>query len=236
LVDPTLVEEIEAAGYRRSRGRAEGSLLAAALREAPPRRPARPDPRMRWRGLGIDQRRGTVLRESELRLDSGGIGKGLAADLLAEQLRGYERFLVDCGGDIRVGGALTRLHPYEVDVIHPLDHVRHRRVRLRCGAAATSGIDGRIWRHGDGYCHHLLDPATGEPAWTGVVSATALASSAVAAEALAKAALLSGPEGAREVLRGGGGLFVSDDGAVHAVAPERKSEAPVVQDPMAAAS
>ena len=74
-------------------------------------------------------------------------------------------------------------------------------LELGCGAVATSGLNVRIWRRADGrYAHHLLDPATGEPAWTGLVGATALGATALEAETLAKAALLSGPDGRRELL------------------------------------
>ena len=67
-------------------------------------------------------------------------------------------------------------------------------LRLATGAVATSGLNVRLWRRADGTpAHHLLDPATGDPAWTGVVGATALAPTALEAETLAKAALLSGP-------------------------------------------
>ena len=55
---------------------------------------------------------------------------------------------------------------------------------------ATSGINVRVWRRADGrYAHHLIDPRTGEPAWTGLVGVTALAPTGVEAETLAKAAL-----------------------------------------------
>ena len=37
-------------------------------------------------------------------LDTGGTGKGLCADAVAYRLGGYSRFLVDCGGDIAIGG------------------------------------------------------------------------------------------------------------------------------------
>jgi len=78
----------------------------------------------------------------------------------------------------------------------------------------------RIWRDGDGrYAHHLLDPASGEPAWTGLIGATALGDTAVEAETLAKAALLSGPAGGREALGGRGGLLVHDSGRVETVGP-----------------
>ena len=83
---------------------------------------------------------------------------------------------------------------------------------------ATSGIDARLWARPDGsYAHHLLDPATGAPAWTGVVAATAVADSALEAEVLAKTALLSGPAGARRVLYGRGGVIQHDSGRIEVV-------------------
>ena len=60
--------------------------------------------------------------------------------------------------------------------------------------------------------HHLLDPATGRPAWTGVLSATAKAPTAALAEALAKAAVLSGPFAGCLVLSRFGGLLITYDG------------------------
>ena len=213
LVDPTLVAEIERAGYGSSRPPTDQPLLAEALLAAPPRRPATPDPRERWRRFSVDPEAGSVSRDPGLGIDSGGIGKGLAADLAFDLLRGYQRYLIDCGGDIRVGGIGAQLDPYEVQVEHPLDGSRRHRVRLGTGAVATSGIDRRIWRSGEGFSHHILDPATGLSAWTGVISATAIAPSAVVAEALSKAALLSGPAGARRLLAAHGGLFVTDDGS-----------------------
>ena len=74
------------------------------------------------------------------------------------------------------------------------------------GGVATSGLNIRVWRRADGrFAHHLLDPATGEPAWTGLVGATALAPTAAEAETLAKARVALGPDGAREFLGGTGG-------------------------------
>jgi FAD:protein FMN transferase len=82
-------------------------------------------------------------------------------------------------------------------------------------AVATSGIDKRIWwGPGRRPAHHLLDPATGRPAWTGVLSATAKAPTATLAEALAKAAILAGPNAGRAVLSKHGGLLVTDQGVV----------------------
>lgn len=220
LVDPTLADAIEATGYVGSRAGVPGAPLGAALAEAPPRRAASPNPEARWRRFEVDDEAGTISRPPGVRFDTGGAGKGLAADLIAAQLRGYSRFIVDCGGDIRIGGPDALVRPYEVFVEHPLTGERAHVLRLGSGAVATSGLNVRIWRGPDGrYVHHLLDPATGEPAWTGLIGVTALGDTAVEAETLSKAALLSGPAAGREILAEYGGLLVHDGGRVERVGP-----------------
>jgi FAD:protein FMN transferase len=217
LVDPTLTGALEAAGYACSR-RAPELRLVEALRLAPPRTPASPREAAEWRDIRVDG--ATITRPPGLRLDTGGTGKGLAADLLAERLAATPRWAVDCGGDLRVsaGGG----EPFRVDVRHPLTGEAMRELRLSSRAVATSGIDVRLWRGAGGRpAHHLLDPSTGEPAWTGLIGATALAPTALEAEALAKAALLAGPNGAARWLTAHGGLTVRDDGDVEAFGPLR---------------
>jgi thiamine biosynthesis lipoprotein len=231
LVDPTLVGEIERVGYGDTRAGLTGAPLGEALRSAPPRRPARPRPDSRWRELAVDEEAGAVVRPPGLRFDTGGSGKGLAADLVAARLRGYPRFVVDCGGDIRIGGAGALTWPYEVFVEHPLSGERAHLIRLGFGGIATSGLNVRIWRDERGrFVHHLLDPASGDPAWTGLVGATALGDTALEAETRAKAALLSGPVEGRRILAAKGGLIVHDDGAVEAVGPIAVVPAPAPTD------
>jgi thiamine biosynthesis lipoprotein len=214
LVDATLGREIAAAGYEQH-WRGTGLALDAALAEAPPRQIARPAPAPGWRHLWVSPQRDLVRRPPGMTLDSGGIGKGLAADLIAQELRG-RRFVVDVLGDLAVdAGDGPGL---EVAVQHPLRTQPAHVFRLRRGAVATSGIARRLWRAATGApAHHLLDPSTGRPAWTGVISATAVARSALEAEALAKAALLSGPLTGRRVLSAMGGVLVGEDGNVDVV-------------------
>ncbi len=216
LVDATLVDEVQAAGYE-DHFDAAFVPLASALALAPPRRPARPGGRPGWRELSVDRGGGTVTRRPGLKLDSGGIAKGLFGDALALELASYVSFAIDCGGDIRLGGAdgLDR----EVEVSGPFDDRILHRFRLREGAVATSGIGKRSWLRPDGRpAHHLLDPGSGEPAFTGVVQVTALAPSGVLAEALSKAALLAGPDAAGGWLTRGG-VIVYDDGSHRVIAP-----------------
>jgi thiamine biosynthesis lipoprotein len=191
LVDPTLVDEIERTGYASSRG-APGMSLRVALALAPRRAPAAPDPRRRWARVEVDRARRTVTRPRGVRLDLGGVAKGALADALVPLLAFHDRFVVDCGGDLRVGGRTGVARP--VPVADPFGGPPVAELALRRGAVATSGISRRVWPDAQGRpAHHLLDPATGRPAFTGLVQVTALAPTAAAAEALSKAALLAGP-------------------------------------------
>jgi FAD:protein FMN transferase len=212
LVDPTLAGALERAGY--AGDLAPGAMpLPFALEHAPPRRPARPDPDHHWRAIAVDAGLGVVTRPPGLRLDSGGL-KGLFADWASADLHGHESFAVDCGGDLRLGGTLSR----PVRVESPFDDAVLHEYVLEDGGVATSGIGRRSWLDQRGEpAHHVLDPSTGRPAFTGVVQVTALAPTALAAEVLAKAALLSGPDGARRWLAHGG-VVVRDDGSHEVVA------------------
>jgi FAD:protein FMN transferase len=214
LVDPTLLAPLRAAGYDRSY-RPSGLTLADALREAPARASSAPDPAARWRLLEVDDVAGVIRRPPGVELDSGGTGKGLAADLAARLLAGADRYAIDCGGDLRVGGHGACERPFDVRVRHPLTGEIAHRLEITRGGIATSGLDVRLWRDAEGLpAHHLLDPSTGKPAWTGLVGATAVAPTALEAETLAKTALLTGPRRAGRVLARYGGLVVRDDGEV----------------------
>ena len=216
LVDPTLVDQLEGAGYISSRDAAgaDSPNVAEALRSAPPRRPASASAAARWRQIRVDDAVGTISRPPGLRFDTGGAGKGLAADALAHRLAGHSRVMIDCGGDVRVTGRDAGERPITIEIEHPLTAKSLHSFALGGGAVATSGITRRIWRTRDGFAHHLLDPATGRPAWTGLIQATALAATALEAETLAKAALLSGPAEARRILSPHGGAIVHDNGGV----------------------
>jgi thiamine biosynthesis lipoprotein len=214
LVDPTLVGPLERAGYSSSRSGGTPVSLAEALANAPARRPAATNPAGAWRSIVVDDRAELVRRPPGVRFDTGGTGKGLAADAVAYRLAGYPRLVVDCGGDIALHGT------WEVEVEHPLTGECVHTLQVSGGGVATSGLNVRLWRRPDGsYAHHLLDPSTGEPAWTGLVGATAIGSTALEAETLSKLALLSGPQGARAALAERGGIVVHDDGDVELIGP-----------------
>jgi thiamine biosynthesis lipoprotein len=208
LVDGTLVEEIELAGYAQHFD-SDSVPLAEALAQAPARAPAGPSGGARWDSVSVNLPAGTVTRPPGLRFDSGGIAKGLFGDILAGVLGGHASFAVDCGGDLRLGGtaglarAVRVASPFDGSIVHTFE--------CSAGAVATSGIGKRSWIDAHGRPgHHLLDPATGRPAFTGVVQVSALAPTSVQAEVLAKTALLRGARDAVATLRHGGAVIYDD--------------------------
>ena len=228
LVDPTLLGELESAGYDRSRVGVAPASLIDAIATAPPRRPASPRADSAWRRIDVDIEGGLVKRPPGTRLDTGGTGKGLAADLASARLAGYEMHVVDAGGDLRIGG--ERPEPRVVEIADPFSGRPAFTFELSRGAVATSGLDTRIWSGAGGFAHHLLDPSTGKPAWTGVVQATAVAETALRAETLAKAALLSGPDRGLALLSARGGFLVLDEGEIRAAGPlAEHGHSPVVE-------
>ncbi len=203
LVDAGMLEQVEAAGYTES---IDPDGLLPLIRRSPG---VASSPSVRgWLDVSADFGSETLTRPVGLRLDSGGIGKGLAADLAARTLAGYESWAVVCGGDLRFGGDAGAERPVRVSSPSGDAGIIATMWASR-GAVATSGTTRRSWQNGSGRAHHLIDPRTGLPADTGVIQATAVAPDAVEAETRAKAALLAGPEAAFEWLPYGGVVVTS---------------------------
>jgi thiamine biosynthesis lipoprotein len=204
LVDATLLGEIERLGYVESLPPGEGPVFRHDTEPAP----AGASRESRWRSLAVDEEAGCVVRAPGTRLDSCGIAKGLLADIVAEQMPEARAFAVDCCGDIRFGGTAGLTRTLRVD--DPFGGEPLHEFSLRKGAVATSGTTRRTWLDRGGRpAHQILDPATGRPAATGIVQATALAPTALQAEVYAKAALLSGRAGATRWLPFGGFLVLA---------------------------
>jgi FAD:protein FMN transferase len=82
------------------------------------------------------------------------------------------------------------------------------------GGVATSGRDFRRWEAGSDEAHHLIDPRTGAPSTSEVLTATVVADTAVTAEVAAKVVVLLGASEGLAWLdrRGLGGVAVFEDG------------------------
>ena len=123
-------------------------------------------------------------------LDSGGIGKGLAADLIVDFLRtnGALGAMVELGGDLRVDGYSPRGRGWRVGVENPLATGSHVSVvEIDSGGLATSSqLKRRFVDDGGQDTHHLIDSQTGSSVESSVLAVTVIAPTAWQAEVMAK--------------------------------------------------
>jgi FAD:protein FMN transferase len=185
LVHPLMADAVEASGYDRS------FFDMAFVDETPARTTTVPD----WRAIHLNRRRGTVRLPANGRVDLGGVAKGWAADLAVRRLSVFGPALVDAGGDLAVSGMRADGSPWLISVDNPFNAEHPLCLLAVCsGGVATSGRDYRVWMRGGELQHHIIDPRTGYPARTDVLTATVAASTARKAEAAAKAMLILGAE------------------------------------------
>jgi len=152
----------------------------------------------------------TLWKARGLSFDLGGIAKGWTADIAVEL--GLAS-IVNAGGDLRSNHADT-----EVDIEDPWGNIVAT-VPVGRRALATSSVTRRRWKVAGRDAHHLIDPRTGAPASTPILSATVVCDRAVMAEAGAKAVLLHGEDGlswADDQEWIDGALAVWNDGSVYA--------------------
>jgi FAD:protein FMN transferase len=128
-----------------------------------------------------------------VRLDFGGVAKGWAAHQAMRRLEPYGPALVDAGGDIAVSGLQQDGQPWYIGVENPFEPGADLMTLQigRCGVA-TSGRDTRAWVHAGRNKHHIIDPRTGQPAETDVLTATVIAPDVLTAETAAKTVFILG--------------------------------------------
>lgn len=182
--DPSVHDALVAAGYDRD---------FAEVRDDPRPAPARPTPGCAHVELGTAVP--VVRLPVGVALDLGGIGKGMAADLVATELldAGAAGACINVGGDLRVTGEPPDGDGWLIAVEDPGSGEDIAVVRLGDGGLATTTAAKRRWRRGADVWHHVLDPATGTAACTPYASVTVAASEAWRAEVLAKVVFLGGP-------------------------------------------
>ncbi len=133
-----------------------------------------------------------------LEIDLSGIAKGYAVDQVAQVLmsHGIKNYLVEIGGEVRVGGERSAGAPWRVGIEAPDTDARrvHSVLKLTSTAMASSG-DYRNYHEYDGVRYsHTINPSTGRPVSHNLTAVTTLAKDCATADAAATAILVLGPE------------------------------------------
>jgi thiamine biosynthesis lipoprotein len=210
--DPTLLDDLRKAGYDRtfeSLGD-ESNRPAVSTHNRSIDAPGCTD-------IIVDA--ATVTIPIGIGFDAGGIGKGLAADLVATELiaEGVGGVCINMGGDLRVIGESPSGDGWTLAIEHPLATAPIALVGLAEGAIATSSVLRRTWKLDGQTRHHLIDPATGEPSQSDLALASVIAGEGWKAEVLAKAALLRGRAKAFDLIdAAAAGVVVDHSGLIDA--------------------
>ncbi|MEO6703086.1 MAG: FAD:protein FMN transferase [Jatrophihabitantaceae bacterium] len=181
-LDPVLGHDLVRLGYDRDISELAGRAIAA---------PAGPGRRPNWRQLRLDRTAGLLTVPAGAALDLGASAKSQAADWAAAELadRYGGSVLVEIGGDLAVAGPKA---DWQIAVAERAGGRQRQQVSLHSGGLATSTTTIRAWQAGEQVLHHIIDPATGQPADGPWRTVTVAAASAVHANTCSTSAIVLG--------------------------------------------
>lgn len=188
--DPTVGPLVDLWGF----GRAPVGVLPPAAEAL-----ARARARVGFRHLHVRDAPPALRKDRpDVELDLSAVAKGYAVDAVAERLAdlALEHFLVEVGGELSARGRNAEGDAWRVGIERPaLERGRvEALVRLDDESVATSGPYRNFEVRGDRRYGHVLDPRTGEPVRSDLMSVSVIAARAMHADALATALLVLGPE------------------------------------------
>jgi thiamine biosynthesis lipoprotein len=160
------------------------------------------------------------LTDRRTKLDLGGVATGYACEEAADFLKakGAKSALLDFGGNIFAFGLKANGEKWTVGIKapYPEDDGVACALAIDGEAVVTSGYYEKYFEKDGKLYHHILDPQTGYPSDSGLLSATIVASSATKADALSTACFVLGFEKGSELLaktEGCEGIFITEDGS-----------------------
>ncbi len=153
------------------------------------------------------------------KIDLGAVGKGMAAEYMAQALReAGESGLVSVGGSIAAVGKKNG-EGWRVGVRDPFDSAKTLgALSLSDACVSTSGSYEKNFTEGEAFYHHILDASTGMPVYNDLVSVTVVADGGALSDILSTAAFVLGMEAGRALCESYGAevLFVTSDGTLYA--------------------
>lgn len=175
-----------------------------------------------YRDLIVDQTSCTAfLKKNGQAVDLGGIAKGYAADEVKRILidGGISSALINLGGNIHAVGVRPDKTPWQIGIQNPAaitgEYLGSLAVKDK--TIVTSGSNERFFMENGVLYHHLIDPRTGKPAQSGLLSVTAITDSSVNADALTTALFILGMEKGMELLHRfpADAIFITDNHQVY---------------------
>ncbi len=148
-----------------------------------------------------------LLKQSpEVMMDASAIAKGLGVDQVADFFDsvGVRNYMVEIGGEIRVKGISDKKRPWRIGIDRPDEQLMDRQLQMITaftqGALATSGNYRNFYVHEGKKYAHTINPKTGYPVQTEVLSASVYAPTCMVADAYATAFMVLGLKKAQQII------------------------------------
>lgn len=172
---------------------------------------------IRYASLPVELDSATLIKNRNTMLDVGGLGKGIAADAVAEMLDTIayvQRYIIDLGGNIAANDKSGK--PFVIGIRDPRSpNDAAAKFMLQPGnCCATAGDYQRYFERDGVRYHHIIDPKTGRPARR-VSSVTVVATNAMTADILSTSLFVMGHEKGMNFLKSHEGIraaFFDSDG------------------------
>lgn len=145
-----------------------------------------------------------------MEIDLGGIAKGYTSSRVMEIFKEYgvEHGLVSLGGNVQALGGKQDGNPWRVAIQNPeseLDYLGVLEIKDKC--VITSGGYERFFEQDGVRYHHIIDPRTGSPADSGIISSTIISSDGALADGLSTSLFIMGLEEAEKYWRANADKF-----------------------------
>ena len=143
-----------------------------------------------------------ITLEDEMQIDLGAVGKGFTGDLLAEKIKenSVKSALINLGGNVQTIGTKPDGSDWKVGITSPYGEGNFAVLEISDKAIVTSGGYERYFIGEDGrQYHHILNPETGKPAESGLISVSVIASEGRLCDALSTSLFVMGLEKAENL-------------------------------------
>ena len=177
-------------------------------------------PLVDYRKIQYDAATGTVTLPEGMEIDLGSVAKGYAGQLAAQMLRehGVHSALLNLGGNVQTVGTKPDGSPWQIGIKDPQGEDAMMVLSVEDQAVVTSGGYERYFEQDGQTYWHIMDPSTGHPADSGLISVTIVGDEGVVCDGLSTALFVMGLEKAADLWAQSGdfeAVFVTASGEVY---------------------
>lgn len=158
-------------------------------------------PLVDYRKIQYDAADGDVTLPEGMEIDLGSVAKGYAGQLVAQMLRehGVQSALLNLGGNVQTVGAKPDGSPWQIGIKDPQGEDAMMVLSVEDQAVVTSGGYERYFEQDGQTYWHIMDPSTGHPADSGLISVTIVGDEGVVCDGLSTALFVMGLEKAADL-------------------------------------